>query len=651
MYSYKYGGKEGTAFKLDIADDLLVVRTKKNKSLSDAISSKSAKKVLGQLSPVVEFPEAGVSVLQCRQTKDRLVQMRDQARRVFKKEKDVQFAGRVLRDANTGAPVVYTENFFVKFKDYISNAKCRRILKQHGLQVKRKLNYAKNSYFVSAPDGTGLQIFEIARNMLNQEEVEFCHPELIRKAGRRAAAPQQWHLQKTTINNHAINAHVNVKEAWKISRGKNTTIAIIDDGVDIDHEEFDTPGKIVHPRDATLKTNNPRPKDRYYSENHGTACAGVACANGNHQASGVAPEAKLMPIRLISNIGSQSEADAFEWAASHGADVISCSWGPADGDWWNPNDSQHNQVVPLPDSTRLAIDYAVNQGRNGKGCIITWAAGNGNESVENDGYASYDKVIAVAACNDQSKRSVYSDFGRSVWCTFPSSDFGHQPFNHPQPYTPGIWSTDREGTAGYNPGMLNPSAGDPPGDDHGNYTENFGGTSSACPGIAGIAALILSANPNLRWDQVKDILRQAAVRIDQAGGSYDSDGHSPFYGYGRPDAAKAVQLAKGGEVVKSKHLSLSVSTTGTLKEAEDEKRYTVDLPAAAKVSLDGPEGMDFDLYIKKGAAPTASDYDLRGYTPSADEVLEVSPSEPGRYHILVRSYAGGGKFKLKIELA
>ena len=68
-----------------------------------------------------------------------------------------------------------------------------------------------------------------------------------------------------------------------------------------------------------------------------------------------------MPIRLRSALGSQSEADAFFWAAQHGADVISCSWGPKDGKWWDPNDPQHNVVAGLPDSTRLAIDWATRQ--------------------------------------------------------------------------------------------------------------------------------------------------------------------------------------------------------------------------------------------------------------------------------------------------
>ena len=121
MYSYKFGGKDGSTFDLDIADDLVVVRTKKNKTLSDAIKSKSAKNTLAQLAPIAQFPEAGVSVLQCRQAKDQLLRLRDQARQLFNKEKDVQFAGRVLRDVNTGAPVVYTENFFVKFKDSCNN--------------------------------------------------------------------------------------------------------------------------------------------------------------------------------------------------------------------------------------------------------------------------------------------------------------------------------------------------------------------------------------------------------------------------------------------------------------------------------------------------------------------------------------------------
>ena len=82
------------------------------------------------------------------------------------------------------------------------------------------------------------------------------------------------------------------------------------------------------------------------------------------------------------------------------------------------------------------------------------------------------------------------------------------------------------------------------GDAAGNYTNSFGGTSSACPGAAGVAALVLSVNPALKWDEVKDLLRRACDRIDPQGGDYDASGHSPKYGYGRLNARTAVELAK-----------------------------------------------------------------------------------------------------------
>ena len=161
----------------------------------------------------------------------------------------------------------------------------------------------------------------------------------------------------------------------------------------------------------------------------------MACADGRFGACGVAPRAKLMPIRMISQLGSQAEANAFYWAAKNGADIISCSWGPADGTWWDPDDPLHDTEVPLPDSTRLALDYVVTNGREGKGCVVFFAAGNGNESVDNDGYASYERVLAVAACNDQSLRSVYSDHGDAVFCAFPSNDFEFPEEDHPAPLT------------------------------------------------------------------------------------------------------------------------------------------------------------------------------------------------------------------------
>ncbi|MFZ5556271.1 MAG: S8 family serine peptidase [Pseudomonadota bacterium] len=533
MYTVRYGGKRGRAMSLATSNEFVAVRSRDRGRLATerpyaaAALSGEARRVLGEFDLVARFDSAGVEVLRARARGKRALKLRDEARAVLKKEKAVEFAGRVLCSPRSHQPVVYTENFFVKFDDAAAESRCRRLLRDRSLAVKRELAYARNAFFVGAKEGTGSEVFAIAGQLLAEEIVEACHPELVRQVRRRGAFPPQWHLAKTTIGGQAVDAHASVAAAWPLTEGEGVTIAVIDDGIDIDHEEFRSPGKVLAPRDVTRGTNDPRPGP---GDDHGTACAGVACADGRFGASGVAPRARLIPIRLDSGLGSQAEADAFVWAAQNGADVISCSWGPQDGEWWNPNDPVHKQVVPLPDATRLAIEWAIANGRNGRGCVITWAAGNGNESVDNDGYASYGKVIAVAACNDRGGRAVYSDFGKAVWCSFPSS--------HGEPsLTPSIWTTDRTGTVGYNRGWA--GKGDPAC----NYTNDFGGTSSACPGVAGVAALVLARNPALRWDQVKDILRQACDRIDTAGGKYGADGHSNWYGYGRVNARRAVELA------------------------------------------------------------------------------------------------------------
>jgi subtilisin family serine protease len=528
MVTLRYGGKKGRSFRLTESEDHVAVRTHSKRSVGLAALSAGARSALDDLEPVFRLPEAGVEVMRVRAPERRRA-VRDRARGVLKAEPEVRFAGRVLKVPGTTIPVLYTENLFVKFDAKRAASGCKRLLSQHGLAVVRELPYARNAYFVSAPEGIGTEVFDLAEKLLAEPSVELAHPETVRQVRRLAAFPRQWHLQKAKIGEVDVDAHVNVVEAWKLTQGEGITIAVIDDGVDLDHEEFASAGKIVAPRDVTLRTDDPRPGP---GDNHGTACAGVACGDGLHGASGVAPRARLLPIRLASGLGSQAEADAFVWAAQHGADVISCSWGPVDGRWWDASDPTHQAVVPLPDSTRLAIDFALEEGRGGKGCVICWAAGNGNESVDNDGYASNQKVIAVAASNDVGKKSVYSDFGDAIWCAFPSSDFAPGSTR-----TTGIWTTDRTGRDGYNPGQ------ESKGDSSGNYTNSFGGTSSACPGIAGVAALVLARNPSLSWHEVKDVVKRACRPIDSAGGSYDAGGHSASYGFGCPDAAAAVRLA------------------------------------------------------------------------------------------------------------
>lgn len=573
------GSKDEPALDLQLSEDLIAVRTRSGRSIRRSAGPVPSPWVeeLEDGALVASYPEAGVEVFRVPVGDGR--RSLDARKTALRTAPDVRFAGGVLVDPTSQDPVLYTENLFIKFKDTSDTDTCRDTLQHAGLKVKQEVAYATNAFFVEAQEGTGRKVFDIANEFLQRPDVEFCHPELIRPRARKTIFPNQWHLKKTLLAGIPVDAHANVEAAHALTRGEGITIAIIDDGVDIDHPEFAGAGKVVAPRDATLGTDNPRPKDPFGTgpddgENHGTACAGVACANGTQGASGVAPAARLMPIRLASGLGSQREADAFVWAADHGADVISCSWGPTDGKWWSAADPVHSRSVPMPASTRLAIDYVTAQGRGGKGCVVLFAAGNGNERVENDGYASHPKITAVAACNDTSRRSVYSDFGAAVWCSFPSSDFGHAPFNHPDPLTSGIWTTDRVSSAGYNVGTT--ADGDP----QGMFTNSFGGTSSACPGAAGVAALVLSVNPGLAWNQVKELLRRACDRIDPQGGSYDANGRSDFYGYGRLNALKAVELAKPeprNEVTVSRRFDQPIPDLQTVA-------FTLEVPDTTPVS-------------------------------------------------------------------
>jgi len=528
MPSFRYGGKKGKKCSLTKSARHVIIRTEDRGKLDPNMLSKKAWKLLEKLELNFQLPGSGVEVHQVR-AKRGIKKLCSQARKTFKIQSDIEFAGRVLLDRKSKVPVIYTENLFVKFQQGQTQRSCKQLLKQYGLSIKRKVSYARNGYFVSGPKGCGQTVFTIAEMLLQEDAVELCHPELIRQTQHRNAFPEQWHLKITTIGQHRIRAHANIEKAWKTTEGEGITIAVIDDGFDLTHEEFSGDNKIVFPWDATRKIEDPRPGS---NDNHGTPCAGVACANGHHGASGVAPKARLMPIRLDSGSGSQDEAEALIWAADHGADIISCSWGPGDADWRNTEDPKRKTEYLLPDSTRLALEYVTENGRQGKGCVVTWAAGNGNESVDKDGYASSERVMAIASCNDQSQRSVYSDFGKAVWCCFPSKDYASSA------RTRGIWTTDRSGAAGYNPGRSRL------GDRLGSYTNRFGGTSSSCPGVAGIAALVLSVNPKLTWREVKEVIKDSSDKIDQAKGKYDSSGHSEWYGHGRVNASRAIELAK-----------------------------------------------------------------------------------------------------------
>ena len=479
--------------------------------------SPAAKSLLRDRSePIEQIPHYGVRVYRG-PNRD----ARDASLVALNRERAIDLAAPVMhRHTADGEEVYVTRNVLVQFSPDVERAVIDDLVASLGATIVRSLEYAPNGFqLLAAAASGGLGAIELANALRNSGRTIFAHPDLISRRHRRTTldtrpttkavrverngdyVSQQWHL--TTAR---------VTDAWSLTRGSSgITVAILDDGVDVSHPELD--GRVVAQWDFTAGVGDGTPKTD--DDKHGTACAGVAVAHGV-RAAGAAPDCSLMAVRFPATLGDSDEADMFRWAADNGADVISCSWGPADGT---------GQSDPLPGSTQAAIHYCLTNGRGGKGIPICWAAGNGDESADLDGYAANPEVMAIAAVNDRGTRSWYSDHGAAIFVAAPSSgdrDAGER----------SITTIDRQGSAGYNDGSEGLDA---------DYTNSFGGTSSASPLVAGIVGLILSANPDLTAAEVRTVLQDTARKI---GSGYDSQGHSSEFGYGLVDAYEAVRHAQ-----------------------------------------------------------------------------------------------------------
>lgn len=414
-------------------------------------------------------------------------------------------------------PYYLTEEILVRWKEETSPA--QREVWTSGLIRTDTLTYTHNPgevYRVPAGQDTLATSNAIAASGL----VEFCLPDfqLLRVSYAGTDDPlygDQWHLESTGQNGAGVDEDIDVESAWDITRGTSTVIvATVDTGVELGHPDLIE--NLVQGTDVLGNDNDPQAEDGRFlffrwEESHATSVAGVIAARGdnNRGVSGVAPRATVMPIRFLSELFGptptvQDEADAHNFACANGAAVINNSWGPASG-------------AVLPASTKAAIDDCNLNGRGGLGSIVFFAAGNSGNDNSNNGYAAYDGVLGVTAVTDQGVKAGYSSFGSTVDCSAPS-DGGVN----------GVTTTDRLGGPGY---------------DNSDYTDRFGGTSSASPTAAGVMALILSAHPSLTRAEAIDILLTTTDLVDPAGGNYDASGHSDWYGYGRVNAAAAVAEA------------------------------------------------------------------------------------------------------------
>ncbi|MBI5236802.1 MAG: S8 family serine peptidase [Deltaproteobacteria bacterium] len=327
----------------------------------------------------------------------------------------------------------------------------------------------------------------------------------------------QWHLKNTGQDGGTAGEDANVEGVWASYKGSGVRIAVVDDGVEITHEDLADNVLSGAGYDYVDGDSTPDGAGAAGAMRHGTSVAGVAAAVGfnGKGVRGAAPSASLVGYNLLMNLTDANAADAMNRGLAAN-DIYNNSWGPPDG------------TGLLDDSSsvwRAAIENGLATGRGGKGAVYLWAAGNG-DMVDNsnyDGNANYRGVFAVGALNDKGKKSSYSEKGANLLVSAHAGEFCD---------TNAVTTTDLSGAAGESPD---------------NYTHCFNGTSAATPLASGVAALMLEANPNLTWRDVRQILAETARKNDPTEADWTTNGAGLHinhnYGFGAVDAAAAVNAA------------------------------------------------------------------------------------------------------------
>lgn len=297
--------------------------------------------------------------------------------------------------------------------------------------------------------------------------------------------PQQWNLHDAK--------GISTPEAWATTQGSGVTVAVIDSGI-VKHPDLDAnvlPGYdfITEPsiaRDGNGRDADPTDQgnweeagvcaaDSEASESnwHGTHVAGsiAAIMNNKRGIAGVAPNAKILPLRALGMCGGYDSdiADAMVWAAGGTVEGVPANTHPA-------------QIINLSlggEGTCPATYSKAIAEVNKRGAILVVAAGNDDQDTSKIAPANCGGSIVVGSTNQKGQRSDFSNYGKIVDVSAPGD---------------GIMSTVDLGTT------VSTGAG---------YTE-YDGTSMAAPQVAGIIALMKSVDPSLTADRAKQVLKQSA---------------------------------------------------------------------------------------------------------------------------------------------
>lgn len=544
----------------------------------------------------------------------------------------------VYERADSGQEFLLTDRVMIRFKNDAPQEEIDALVGKYGLV--RIASFGDRDSLYQLTSHTGINPVKLVVRLVEDEArlVDVAENDLNHRVHTtQFTVPtddfyiHQWHLHNR-LNSPDVDhrSSSRVEQAWialNSTGDSDMVIAITDDGCRMDHPDFDSPNKFAgwgyFRANQLLKEGDfaaDRNKMYQTGQDHGTSCAGVAAAelDGIHTV-GAAPTCRLLPIKWESSgrllfISDSKLRLALDYVADK-VDIISNSWGGRPTTSWGLLTQQ--KIQQLADTG----------GRRGRGIVFLWAAGNENCPIHHSGpikvpftngwncegnpivcewvghtpgesltstfthvFADVAHVMLIGAVASTARRSHYSNYGTGLSLSAPSSN-SHAFFRLT---VAGRGITTATGSGGDLSQFV---------------TSQFGGTSSATPLVAGIAALVLSANPRLSAGEVIAILKRTASKdLDMTAyprtppaafdldtswdvspiapfddGAFQGIGSedgtwSPWFGHGLVNAEAAVQAAANPET-----LSLNAApAAGTSVENRDLSRSRSNMQGGRK---------------------------------------------------------------------
>jgi subtilisin family serine protease len=481
----------------------------------------------------------------------------------------------------------------------------------------------------------------------------------------------------------SADADVDAPEAWAAQAvHQPTVVAVIDTGVDVHHpdlhnslwvnaaEQAGAPGvdddgngfvDDVNGWDFYGKDANPSPTDNL-ENSHGSHVAGIIAAEQNNATgvSGVCPDCQIMALRIgtAKTLSLGRELAAIQYAIDNGADVINLSLGSP---VWSP--AERNKIAQAGDAGILTVVAAGNASLDND--IGFWAFKDHAWAPSFPASYTLHTILSVAASNDRDRYGYVSQCEDRVplWrCGFTS--YGHDSVDVAAPGVD-ILSTVRTGASS---GTYN------------DY-EFFDGTSMASPMVAGIAGLVLAENPTYAPGDVKNAIMQSvnrpsALKLYTSWADVTGVGKKALSGrftrtQGRVNALKALtgstsNATPGTDGNIDGANAIDTRRSGRLSwptDANDVFKRRLVEGHKYRITVDGPRGKDFDLWIWKPGTKeifqvTAGCFQRGGRCPAfagasagqtADEAVTLRAHRTGTYYIQVEGWYSGGRYTLKVR--